>query len=164
MNIVLINPQIPQNTGNIARTCAATGTSLHLVRPLGFSTDDRSLKRAGLDYWDLLDVHYYQDITDFLEKHGKTELRFFTTKAPRSYAEMTYSPDSYLVFGAETTGLPEELLIKYPESCCRIPMIGESRSLNLSNSAAIAVYEALRQTDFEGLKEDGDLHRLSWPE
>ncbi len=164
MNIVLIHPQIPQNTGNIARTCAATGTSLHLVRPLGFSTDDKSLKRAGLDYWNLLDIHYYDDLENFLAKHPSAEMRFFTTKAPRSYAGMTYSDDSFLIFGSESSGLPEELLIKYPDSCCRIPMIDESRSLNLSNSAAIAVYEALRQTDYRGLKGEGELHRLSWPE
>lgn len=164
MNIVLINPQIPQNTGNIARTCAATGASLHLVRPLGFSTDDKSLKRAGLDYWDLLDIYYYDGTDDFLSKNPEAEMRFFTTKAPRSYAEMSYSKSSFLVFGAETTGLSEELLVKYPELCCRIPMIDESRSLNLSNSAAIAVYEALRQNAFDGLNDHGSLHRLSWPE
>jgi tRNA (cytidine/uridine-2'-O-)-methyltransferase len=167
MNIVLINPQIPQNTGNIARTCAATGASLHLVRPLGFSTDDKSLKRAGLDYWNLLDVYYYDDIDDFLEKTdaGSTAANkfFFTTKAPRSYTEMGYSENSWLIFGSETTGLPEELLIKFPNQCCRIPMIEESRSLNLSNSAAIAVYEAIRQVGANGLKTEGKLHRLDWP-
>jgi tRNA (cytidine/uridine-2'-O-)-methyltransferase len=162
MNIVLINPQIPQNTGNIARTCAATATSLHLVKPLGFSTDDKSLKRAGLDYWNLLDVHYWDDTDAFMIGNPDAEMRFFTTKAPRGYTEMTYSENSFLIFGAETTGLPEEILIKYPQSCCRIPMINESRSLNLSNSAAIAVYEALRQTDFNGLNSKGALHRLNW--
>ena len=164
MNIVLINPQIPQNTGNIARTCAATGSSLHLVRPLGFSTDDKSLKRAGLDYWHLLDIHYHDDIDAFLKAAEGAELFFFTTKAPRSYAEMSYGKDSYIIFGSESSGLPEELLVRYPDRCCRIPMIGESRSLNLSNSAAVAVYEALRQNGFESLKESGELHRLSWPE
>lgn len=167
MNIVLINPQIPQNTGNIARTCAATGASLHLVRPLGFSTDDKSLKRAGLDYWDLLEVYYYDDIEDFLLKTGAdlnaSDMYFFTTKAPRSYTEMSYTENSWLIFGSETTGLPEELLINYPKQCCRIPMIEESRSLNLSNSAAIAVYEAIRQTGFNRLKAEGSLHRLDWP-
>ncbi len=164
MNIVLINPQIPQNTGNIARTCAATGSSLHLVRPLGFSTVDKSLKRAGLDYWNLLDIHYYDDIDSFLSGNPEAEMRFFTTKAPRSYTVMSYSRDSFLIFGAETTGLPEELLVRFPECCCRIPMIDESRSLNLSNSAAIAVYEALRQTGFGGLSDEGSLHKLDWPE
>ena len=164
MNIVLINPQIPQNTGNIARTCAATGASLHLVRPLGFSTDDRSLKRAGLDYWDLLDVYYYEGIDDFISRctsgrNAGTDMFFFTTKAPRAYTDMSYSDNSWLIFGSETTGLPEELLVTYPEQCCRIPMIDESRSLNLSNSAAIAVYEAMRQTGFTGLSEQGNLHK-----
>jgi len=167
MNIVLINPQIPQNTGNIARTCAATGASLHLVRPLGFSTDDKSLKRAGLDYWDLLDIHYYDDIEDFLKKNRVdskgSDMYFFTTKAPRPYTDMSYTENSWLIFGSETTGLPEELLIKYPEQCCRIPMIEESRSLNLSNSAAVAVYEAIRQVGFNKLKSSGNLHRLDWP-
>ena len=172
IKIALINPQIPQNTGNIARTCAATGASLHLVRPLGFSTDDKSLKRAGLDYWDLLDVYYYDDIDEFLEKSGCStaegsclkDMYFFTTKARRVYSEIEYTGDSWLVFGSETSGIPEELLISYPDACCRIPMIEESRSLNLSNSAAIAVYEAMRQTGFTNLKQSGSLHRLSWPE
>lgn len=167
MNIALINPQIPQNTGNIARTCAATGASLHLVKPLGFSTDDKSLKRAGLDYWNLLDIHYYDDIEDFITKThadlNSSEMFFFTTKAPRSYTEMTYSRNSWLIFGSETAGIPEELLIKYPKQCCRIPMIEKSRSLNLSNSAAIAVYEAIRQSGFSDLKAEGTLHRLNWP-
>ncbi len=164
MQIVLVNPQIPQNTGNIARTCAATGTSLHLVRPLGFSTDDKSLKRAGLDYWDLLDVFYYDSIDDFTAKNGTADMFFFTTKAKRTYTDIEYTRSSMLVFGSETTGLPEELLVRFPEQCCRIPMIGESRSLNLSNSAAIAVYEAMRQTGFADLNLEGSLHRLSWPE
>ncbi|HAK45399.1 MAG TPA: tRNA (uridine(34)/cytosine(34)/5-carboxymethylaminomethyluridine(34)-2'-O)-methyltransferase TrmL [Spirochaeta sp.] len=169
MKIALIHPQIPQNTGNIARTCAATGASLHLVRPLGFSTDDKSLKRAGLDYWDLLDVFYYDGIDEFLVESGcifdggLTDMYFFTTKAPQIHSGINYTENSWLVFGSETTGLPEELLIKYPENCCRIPMIEESRSLNLSNSAAIAVYEAMRQTGFSNLKQTGSLHRLSWP-
>lgn len=162
MNIVLIHPQIPQNTGNIARTCAATGAALHLVKPLGFSTDDRSLKRAGLDYWNLLDVYYYDDIDDFFSKTSDADLYFFSTKAQRSYDQMTYTENSWLVFGSETTGLPEELLVKYQKQCCRIPMIEESRSLNLSNSAAIAVYEAMRQTGFKNLKDHGNLHRLKW--
>ncbi len=169
MNIVLVHPQIPQNTGNIARTCAATGAALHLVKPLGFSTDDKSLKRAGLDYWDLLDVFYHNSIDDFIgsaDQAGAADsgMFFFTTKAKRSYHEMQYTEKSWLVFGSETTGLPEELLVGNSSNCCRIPMIEESRSLNLSNSAAIAVYEALRQTGFGGLSSEGDLHRLNWPE
>lgn len=171
MKIVLVNPQIPQNTGNIARTCAATGASLHLVRPLGFSTDDRSLKRAGLDYWNLLDVFYYESIEDFMEKSESTagkssllpDMYFYTTKASRNYSDISYTEESWLVFGSETTGLPEELLVKHPDNCCRIPMIDQSRSLNLSNSAAIAVYEAMRQTEFTKLKQKGSLHKLSWP-
>ena len=166
MNIVLVNPQIPQNTGNIARTCAATGAALHLVKPLGFSTDDKSLKRAGLDYWNLLDVFYYNDINDFMEKTSGSNdnMFFFTTKAPAAYTDMTYTENSWLVFGSETTGLPEELLVARKPQCCRIPMIDESRSLNLSNSAAIAVYEAMRQTGFSGLQNKGQLHRLQWGE
>ncbi|MDC7225592.1 MAG: tRNA (cytidine(34)-2'-O)-methyltransferase [Spirochaetales bacterium] len=171
MNIALIHPQIPQNTGNIARTCAATGAALHLVKPLGFSTDDKSLKRAGLDYWHLLDVFYYDSINDFMTRSGCLsetgtlgDMYFFTTKARNTHTDISYTPDSWLVFGSETTGLPEELLIEHPENCCRIPMIDESRSLNLSNSAAIAVYEALRQTSYRGLARKGNLHRLEWPE
>ncbi|MDC7125107.1 MAG: tRNA (uridine(34)/cytosine(34)/5-carboxymethylaminomethyluridine(34)-2'-O)-methyltransferase TrmL [Spirochaetales bacterium] len=165
MNIVLVYPQIPQNTGNIARTCAATGASLHLVKPLGFSTDDKSLKRAGLDYWSLLDIHYYDNVESFLETiTNESDLFFFTTKSKKSYSEMSYTENSYLIFGSETKGLPEELLVQHQKQSCRIPMIEESRSLNLSNSAAIAVYEALRQTNFSGLKREGNLHRLNWPE
>lgn len=163
MNIVLVHPQIPQNTGNIARTCAATGSTLHLVHPLGFSTDEKRLKRAGLDYWNLLEIYNYNCLENFLNslKPGD-QLYFFTTKARKNYCDMKYSLNSYLIFGSETKGLPEELLVKYSNKACRIPMIKESRSLNLSNSVAIAVYEALRQTNFSGLQQKGDLHRLKW--
>jgi tRNA (cytidine/uridine-2'-O-)-methyltransferase len=163
MNIVLVNPQIPQNTGNIARTCAAVGAALHLVKPLGFSTDDKSLKRAGLDYWHLLKILYYDDLEDFLSRNDGSKMFFFTTKARRCYSEMEFTEDCFLIFGSETEGLPEELLISSPETCCRIPMIEDSRSLNLSNSAAIAVYEALRQTGFSRLKKEGSLRNFDWP-
>ncbi len=164
MNIVLVNPQIPQNTGNIARTCAATETSLHLVRPLGFSTDDKSLKRAGLDYWHLLDVHYHETIDSFMEYSQGSQLVFFTTKARNRYSDISYSKGCFLIFGSETAGLPEGILVQHPDKSVRIPMIGESRSLNLSNSAAIAVYEALRQQNFGGLETEGRLRDFNWPD
>lgn len=153
INIVLIEPQIPQNTGNIARTSAATGCPLHLVGPLGFTIDDKKLKRAGLDYWHLMDISHYENTDDFLAKHGNNRLWFFTTKAKRSCFEVDYASDEdiFLVFGKETAGLDESLLAPRPDACVRIPMIDEARSLNLSNSVAIAVYEALRQRDFPGL-------------
>ncbi len=162
INIALIEPEIPQNTGNIARTCAATGCALHLVRPLGFEVDDRKLKRAGLDYWNELDIIYYDSLDDFLAKNKDKKMFFFTTKAPRAYTEADYSGEVFLVFGKETKGLPEALLHDNPEKCVRIPMRNHLRSLNLSNSAAIGVYEAFRQRDFEGLREDGELTQFSW--
>lgn len=162
INIALIEPEIPQNTGNIARTCAATGCALHLVRPLGFEIDDRKLKRAGLDYWHELDIIYYDSLDDFLTKNKDKKMFFFTTKAPRAYTEVDYSGEVFLVFGKETKGLPEALLHDNPEKCVRIPMRNHLRSLNLSNSAAIGVYEAFRQRDFEGLREDGELTQFSW--
>lgn len=154
-NIVLVEPEIPQNTGNIARTCAATGASLHLVEPLGFKIDDKQLKRAGLDYWHLLDIHYYKNIDDFWQKNQNGNFYYMTTKANKTYADITYTDGDYFLFGKETKGLPEEMLIKNPERCARIPMRDGARSLNLSNSVAIAVFEALRQTDFIGLQEAG---------
>jgi tRNA (cytidine/uridine-2'-O-)-methyltransferase len=158
LNIVLVEPEIPQNTGNIARTCACTGSHLHLVRPLGFEIDDRKLKRAGLDYWDRLDITYYDCFEDVLEKAGEGSRFFlFTTKAKRRYSDQAFRDGDYLVFGKETHGLPEPLLRANYEKCLRIPMGGELRSLNLSNSVAIAVYEALRQLDFEGLESEGHL-------
>ncbi|MDE7158819.1 MAG: tRNA (uridine(34)/cytosine(34)/5-carboxymethylaminomethyluridine(34)-2'-O)-methyltransferase TrmL, partial [Clostridiales bacterium] len=159
-HIVLVEPEIPQNTGNIARTCAATGCMLHLVRPLGFEISDKYLKRAGLDYWSLVDVKVHENLEDFFKSYPGTICRFFTTKAEHSYTELDYPNECALIFGKETKGLPEELLIQHPSECVRIPMIEESRSLNLSNSVAIAVYEGLRQNNFKGLSESGNLHRL----
>lgn len=157
INIVLLEPEIPQNTGNISRTCAATGSSLHLIEPLGFQITDKQLKRAGLDYWQYLDIHYYKDLTDFYSKNTDGSFFYFTTKAAQSYTDVAYNGKVYLFFGKETKGLPEDLLLKNKDSCVRIPMLGELRSLNLSNSAAIAVYEVLRQRNFENLNLHGKL-------
>ncbi len=162
LNIVLVEPEIPQNTGNIARTCAATGAALHLVRPMGFEPDDKKLKRAGLDYWHLLDITYYDSLDDFLEKTRGAKYFFFSTKGTHRHSDVSFPDDCYLVFGRETRGLPEHLLMKYPEQTLRIPMISEARSLNLSNSVAIAVYEALRQWDYPELLNKGELHRHRW--
>ncbi len=153
MHIVLIEPQIPPNTGNIARLCAATGSELHLVRPLGFSTDDKHLKRAGLDYWHLLTIHYHNSFAEVLEKYPQGKYHFLSTKAPHSYTEVKYGPDDLLVFGREDAGIPEDILKKHIDDCVRIPMIEKARSLNLSNSVAIVVYEALRQGNFAELKK-----------
>lgn len=152
INIVLHQPEIPQNTGNIARTCAATGASLHIIRPMGFEIDNKKLKRAGLDYWYLLDITYYDSIEEFYEKNGYPTVYYFTTKAPHRYCDVTYPDTVYLCFGKETKGLPEELLEKNLDTCVRLPMRENLRSLNLSNAVAISVYEALRQSDFEGLQ------------
>ena len=157
INIVLVEPEIPQNTGNIARTCAATGASLHLVKPLGFEIDDRKLKRAGLDYWDKLDITYYEGLDDFFAKNPDADFYCFTTKARHVYSDISYPKRVFLMFGKETKGLPEELLFANPDRCVRIPMRDTLRSLNLSNSAAIAVYEVFRQRGFEGLRPDGEL-------
>jgi len=162
INIVLLEPEIPQNTGNIARTCAATGASLHLIKPLGFEIDDRKLKRAGLDYWHQLNITYYDGIEDFYAKNPDAEVYYFSTKAPRGFAEVTYPKRVFLMFGKETKGLPEELLLNNPDKTVRIPMRNRLRSLNLSNSAAIAVYEVLRQHDYEGLSDHGELTKYSW--
>lgn len=164
INIVLHEPQIPQNTGNIARTCAATGAALHIIEPMGFRIDDAKLKRAGLDYWHALDITYYRDLEDFYERNpdARTNCWYFSTKARHRYTDIAYPAVSYIMFGKETAGLPEELLLANPENCVRIPMRDGLRSLNLSNSAAIAVYEILRQQDFAGLCTRGELHRLSW--
>ena len=155
INIVLIEPEIPQNTGNIARTCAATGAALHLVKPMGFEIDNAKLKRAGLDYWHQLDITYYENSDEFFEKNKDEQMFFFSTKAPVSHVTAVYPKKVFLVFGKETKGLPEELLKANIEKCVRIPMRNGLRSLNLSNSAAIAVYEVLRQGDFDGLLEEG---------
>jgi len=165
INIILHEPEIPQNTGNIARTCAATGASLHIIKPMGFAIDDKKLKRAGLDYWDKLDITYYENFEDLCQKHPEAigATYFFTTKAPRSYTEVSPYPDNvFIMFGKETKGLPEDLLYANREYCVRIPMRDTLRSLNLSNSVAIAVYEILRQREFEGLREDGNLTKYSW--
>ena len=162
IHIVLHEPEIPQNTGNIARTCAAVGASLHLIRPLGFEIDDRKLKRAGLDYWHLLDITYYDGLDDFFVKHPDADFYCFSTKAPRCYTEVTYPDPVYLFFGKETKGLPEPFLQKHPDRCVRIPMRDGLRSLNLSNSVAVAVYEALRQTGFAGLRETGEPTTFRW--
>ncbi|MGN0528164.1 MAG: tRNA (uridine(34)/cytosine(34)/5-carboxymethylaminomethyluridine(34)-2'-O)-methyltransferase TrmL [Eubacterium sp.] len=162
LNIVLIEPEIPQNTGNIARTCAATGARLHLVGPMGFTITDKHLKRAGLDYWDKLDIGYYDSTEEFFEKNRGGEFYYFTTKAEQSHTDVKYPNNCYLVFGKETKGLPEELLKENHDRCVRIPMRGIIRSLNLSNSAAIGVYEVLRQWDYPRLSLKGQLHNLKW--
>ncbi len=166
LNIVLVEPEIPQNTGNIARTCAATGTRLHIVEPMGFKIDDKKLKRAGLDYWHLLDITYYKNLDDFFEKNPDGEYRFFTTKALNKHTDVEYHDDVYLFFGKETKGLPEDLLFTHKDDCVRIPMINDSsaRSLNLSNSVAIAVYEVLRQWDYPDLLCAGKLTKFDWNE
>ncbi len=161
INIVMVEPEIPQNTGNVARTCAATGARLHIVRPMGFEPDDKKLKRAGLDYWHYLDITYYDNLEDFFSKNSGP-FYFFTTKARKAHSDVSYPDGSYLVFGKETRGLPEELLLRHPESCVRIPMASTIRSLNLSNSVAIAVYEALRQWNYPELENFGQLHNYRW--
>ncbi|MBR2370950.1 MAG: tRNA (uridine(34)/cytosine(34)/5-carboxymethylaminomethyluridine(34)-2'-O)-methyltransferase TrmL [Clostridia bacterium] len=162
INIVLLEPEIPQNTGNIARTCAATGASLHLIKPLGFEIDDTKLKRAGLDYWHLLDITYYEGLEDFYAKNPNAKVYYFSTKALYNHTEASYPDEVYIMFGKESRGLPEELLKANRERCVRIPMRDGLRSLNLSNSVAIAVYEVLRQRGFEGLREDGELTKYGW--
>ena len=161
-NVVLYEPEIPANTGNIGRTCVATGAGLHLIEPLGFRLDEKSIRRSGMDYWRELDVTTYVNWADFCEKHPGAKIYMATTKARQIYTEVHYEPDSYLLFGKESAGIPEELLKENEENCVRIPMIGETRSLNLSNAAAIVLYEALRQDSFAGMKLTGELHRLKW--
>ena len=162
MHIVLHQPEIPQNTGNIGRTCVATGTSLHLIEPLGFRLNEKELKRAGMDYWERLDVTRYMDFNDFKEKHPGAKIWMATTKAKRSYTEASFGMNDFILFGKESAGIPEEILVENEENCIRIPMGNDIRSLNLSNSVAIVLYEALRQNDFEGLEKEGELHRLHW--
>ena len=162
LNIVLVEPEMPANTGNIGRTCVATGTVLHLIEPLGFHLTSKYVKRAGMDYWDRLDVTRYDDWEDFLDKNPDAHIYFATTKARHTYTEVNYGPDDFIMFGKESAGIPEEILVQHPDDCIRIPMAGDERSLNLSNSVAIILYEALRQMDFAGLNPSGDLHRLSW--
>lgn len=157
MHVVLVHPEIPQNTGNIARTCAATGSTLHLIKPLGFSLEDRYLRRAGLDYWSMLRYRTYESFEELLALYPQARMHFLSTKAPRSYTEAHYLPEDFLVFGCETRGLPESLLARVYERCLRIPMIPGARSLNLSNSVAVVLYEALRTQDFAGLEQRGEL-------
>jgi len=162
MNVVLYEPEIPLNTGNIGRTCVATNTRLHLIGPLGFRLNEKAVKRAGLDYWDRLDVTVYCDYQDFLDKNPGAVIYMATTKAPKVYTEVVYEPDCYLMFGKESAGIPEELLVGCKDHCVRIPMWGDIRSLNLANSVAIVLYEALRQNGFEKMTMEGHLHRLEW--
>lgn len=162
MNIVLLEPEIPANTGNIGRTCVATDTVLHLIDPLGFQLNEKMIKRAGMDYWDQLDVRRYINFKDFIEKNNNPQIFMATTKSKKSYTDVSYPEDAYIMFGKESGGIPEEILKDYKETCVRIPMAGDTRSLNLSNSVAIVLYEALRQNSFKGLNTEGDLHRLSW--
>lgn len=164
MNIVLFEPEIPANTGNIGRTCVATNTRLHLIEPLGFRINEKARKRAGLDYWDKLEVIVYCNFEDFLERNPGARIYMATTKAQKVYTEASYEPDCYLMFGKESAGIPEEILVNYQNDCIRIPMMGEIRSLNLSNSVAIVLYEALRQNQFDHMKLQGELHRLQWKE
>lgn len=161
-NIVLVEPEIPQNTGNIVRTCHATGCALHLVRPLGFEVTDKHLKRAGLDYWDEVEINYYDGFGEIADKFPEARFWFFTTKGLKIHSDAQIKEGDFLVFGKETKGLPEELLKANRERCLRIPMLGETRSLNLSNSVAIAVYEGLRQNGYSGFKTEGQLHNSKW--
>ena len=162
INIVLLEPEIPANTGNIGRTCVATGTRLHLIEPLGFSLSEKALKRAGMDYWSELDVTTYVDYEDFLSRNPGAKLFFATTKGQHIYSDAVYEQDCFIMFGKESAGIPEEILKAHPDTSVRIPMIGETRSLNLSNSVAIVLYEALRQQGFAHMKTEGELHRLHW--
>ena len=162
LNIVLYEPEIPANTGNIGRTCVATGTKLHLIEPLGFRLDEKAIKRAGMDYWSQLDVTTYVNFEEFLEKNPGAKIYMATTKAPNVYTEVNYEPDCYIMFGKESAGIPEEILVNHKEDCIRIPMIGDIRSLNLSNSVAIVLYEALRQNHFDHMRLEGQLTKYEW--
>lgn len=162
LNIVLHEPEMPANTGNIGRTCVAAGARLHLIEPLGFKLNEKMLKRAGLDYWDKLDVTVYDDYQDFLNKNPNAKIYMATTKAAKTYSEAAFEDDCYIMFGKESAGIPEEILVENEENCIRIPMIGDIRSLNLSNSVAIVLYEALRQNNFQSMNCEGHLHHLHW--
>lgn len=162
LNIVLYEPEIPANTGNIGRTCAATGARLHLIEPLGFRLNEKEIRRAGMDYWNDLDVTRYVNYQEFLDRNPGARVYMATTKGRNVYTDVKYEPDCYLMFGKESAGIPEEILIEHPDMCVRIPMIGETRSLNLSNSVAIVLYEALRQNQFAHMNLAGELHRLQW--
>ena len=162
MNIILHQPEIPANTGNIGRTCVATGTVLHLIEPLGFRIGEKELKRAGMDYWEHLDVRRYMNFEEFLEKNPNAKIWMATTKAKHVYSDVEFGPDDFIMFGKESAGIPEEILVDYEDTCIRIPMLDQIRSLNLSNSVAIVLYEALRQQNFENMQLEGELHRLQW--
>lgn len=164
MNIVLLEPEIPANTGNIGRTCVAAGAKLHLIEPLGFSINEKAVKRAGLDYWDRLDVTVYESFNDFLDKNPGAKIYMATTKAKHVYSDVKYEEDAFIMFGKESAGIPEEILLHNEENCIRIPMIGDIRSLNLSNSVAIVLYEAIRQHNFSHMTLEGQLHHHSWSE
>ncbi len=162
LNIVLLEPEMPANTGNIGRTCVASGARLHLIEPMGFLINDKMLKRAGLDYWDKLDVTTYVNYDEFLQKNPQAKIYMATTKSKQRYTDVTYEEDAYIMFGKESAGIPEELLLANKENCVRIPMVKEERSLNLSNSVAIVLYEAMRQRGFSGLETEGQLHSYKW--
>lgn len=164
MNIILHQPEIPQNTANIGRTCVATGTKLHLIEPLGFKLDDKAVKRAGMDYWQHVQLHRYMNFEEFLEKNPGAKIWMATTKAKHVYSDVTFGENDFIMFGKESAGIPEEILVDYEETCIRIPMLPDIRSLNLSNSVAICLYEALRQQNFESMQLEGELHRLQWKE
>lgn len=164
LNIVLLEPEIPANTGNIGRTCVAAGARLHLIEPMGFRINEKSVKRAGLDYWDQLDVSIYDNYADFLEKNPDAKIYMATTKAKHKYTDVVFEENAYIMFGKESAGIPEEILIDHSDTCIRIPMMGDIRSLNLGNSVAIVLYEALRQHGFESMNAEGHLHRLTWEE
>ena len=164
MHIVLHQPEIPGNTGNIGRTCVATGTPLHLIEPLGFRLDEKAIKRAGMDYWHQLEVHRYMNFEEFKAQHPDAKIWMATTKAKHTYTEVEFGPDDFIMFGKESAGIPEEILVENEEHCIRIPMLSSIRSLNLSNAVAIVLYEALRQNGFESMQKEGELHRLSWSE
>lgn len=162
MNIVLLEPEMPANTGNIGRTCVATGAKLHLIEPLGFKLTDKYIKRSGLDYWDDLDVSVYMNFEEFLEYNKSGKIYMATTKAKHTYADVNYESDCYIMFGKESAGIPEEILLDYEETCVRIPMLEGTRSLNLSNSVSIILYEALRQNNFSHMEIEGELHNNKW--
>lgn len=162
MNIVLFEPEMPMNTGNIGRTCVGTNTRLHLIEPLGFKLNEKAVKRAGLDYWDKLDVTVYSDFQDFLDRNPGAKIYMATTKAPKTYTEVEYEPDCYIMFGKESGGIPEEILLEHQETAIRIPMLPDTRSLNLANSVAIVLYEALRHNQFEQMQLGGHLTKYDW--
>ena len=164
IHVVLYEPEIPANTGNIGRTCVATGTSLHLIEPLGFRLDEKSVKRAGMDYWSQLDLKRYINFEEFKEKNPDAKIWMATTKAKHVYSDVSFGPNDFIMFGKESAGIDEEILVDYEDTCIRIPMLDAIRSLNLSNSVAVVLYEALRQQNFDQMKLEGELHRLNWKE